>query len=179
MLCPTNSLPRGFFSAHSPLHTLLPSISLVSPRLNSHASCLDTAFASPLIYMLQIKICLKPALFVVVSLQCSTHGRCLLSSLRPDRGLHHLTNPMHALSPPYPNRIALDICQSLDAPSTRSTTTPPQQHIQLSGHLSSAPPPSTGALTRLQRNNVSDIGGIPAFDTTPLDTCTPAGSRVS
>ena len=41
------------------------------------------------------------------------------------------------------------------------------------------PPPSTGALTRLQRYNVSDIGGIPAFDTTPLDTSTPAGSWVS
>ena len=27
----------------------------------------------------------------------------------PYRGLHHLTNPMNTLFPPYPNRIALHI----------------------------------------------------------------------
>ena len=85
----------------------------------------------------------------------------------PDRGLHHLNNPMHTLFPPYPNRIALDIYQSLAAPFIRSTTTPPQlPHIN-SWASELCPPPSTGALTRLWRYIVSDIGGIPAFDTTP------------
>ena len=74
---------------------------------------------------------------------------------------------MHTLFPPYPNRIALDIYQSLAAPFIRSTTTPPQlPHIN-SWASELCPPPSTGALTRLWRYNVSDIGGIPAFDTTP------------
>ena len=67
----------------------------------------------------------------------------------PDRGLHHLTNPMQTLFPPYPNRIALDIYQFLAAPFTRSTTTPPQlTHIN-SRASELCPPPSTGALTRL------------------------------
>jgi len=40
-------------------------------------------------------------------------------------------------------------------------------------------PPSTGALTRLWRYNVYDIGGTPALIPSPLDTCTPDGSWVS
>ena len=149
MLCPTNSLPRGFFSAHSPLHTLLPSITLISPRLNSHASCLDTACASSSFTCCKLKICLKPALFVVVSSNVPLVLDVCSPLCGPDRGLHHLTNPMHTLFPPYPNRIALDIYQSLAAPFTRSTTTPPQlTHIN-SRASELCPPPSTGALTRL------------------------------
>ena len=87
----------------------------------------------------------------------------------PDHSLHHLNNPMHTLFPPYPNRFALDIYQSLTTPFIRSTTTTPQlPHIN-SWASEICPPPSTGTLTRLWRDNVSDVGGIPAFDTTPLD----------
>jgi hypothetical protein len=86
---------------------------------------------------------------------------------------------MHTLFPPYPNRFALDIYQSLTTPLIRSTTTPPQlPHIN-SWASELCPPPFTGTLTRLWRDNVSDVGEIPAFDTTPLGVCTPAGSRVS
>ena len=76
----------------------------------------------------------------------------------PDHSLHHLNNPMHTLFPPYPNRFALDIYQSLTTPFIRSTTTPPQlPHIN-SWASKLCPPPSTGALTRLWRDNVSDVG---------------------
>ena len=179
MPCPTHSLPRGFFSAHSPLHTLLPSITLISPRLNSRASCLDTASASPSFTCCKLKICIKPALFALFSSNVPLVLDVCSPLCGPGRGLHHLNNPMHTLFPHYPNRIALDMYQSLAAPFIRSTTTPPQlPHIN-SWASELCPPPSTGALTRLWRDNVSDVGGIPAFDTTPLDICTPAGSRVS
>ena len=125
LLYPTNSLPSGFFIAHSPLHTLLPRVTLISARLDSHASCLNTASAFP--HSHAAKLNLPKTRSICSCLSCNVPLMLDVCSplCGPYRGLRHLTNPIHTLFPPYPNRIALHIYQSLAAPSPEA----PQLHL--------------------------------------------------
>ena len=96
----------ALFIAHSPLHTLLQNLTLISTRLNSHASCLDTVLPSLHLNAAKLKHAKNPLYFEIISCNEPLMLDVCSPLCGPYRSLHHFTHPMHTLSAPYPNRHA-------------------------------------------------------------------------
>ena len=122
----TNSLPRGFFIAHSPLHTLLQSLTLISTRLNSHASCLDTVLPSLHLHAAKLKHAKTRSILKLFLAMCHSCWMSALLSVAPTVAFTTLLTQFTPYLPLIPTAMPATFINPSPPPSTRCPNLPPQ-----------------------------------------------------
>ena len=123
LLCPTNSLPRGFFIAHSPLYTLLRSLTLISTRLSSYASCLDTVLPSLHLHAAKLK---TRSILKLSLAMCHSCWMSALLSVAPTVAFTTLLTQCTPYLPLIPTVMPATFINPSPPPPTRCPNLPPQ-----------------------------------------------------